>query len=187
MGGGLTTFLLTLPSATANFSDTLSLVKSGRQVLLRAQDGKPASFFVGDRFPITLSLLSGSIGSVSGVTGVPGGVTFPQTNFAVGFNPSALAANSFTGGTLPDLAVVFNDPKANTFVILQNQDNGNFLQVTPSPITLGTNETGQVAIGTGNFSKRQYKVFHGPAAGRSAGKFHFEQHFRVAGERDGQS
>ncbi len=151
VGGGLTTFLLTLPSATANFSDTLSLVKSGRQVLLRAQDGKPASFFVGDRFPITLSLLSGSIGSVSGVTGVPGGVTFPQTNFAVGFNPSALAANSFTGGTLPDLAVVFNDPKANTFVILQNQDNGNFLQVTPSPITLGTNETGQVAIGTGIF------------------------------------
>lgn len=151
VGGGLTTFLLTLPSATANFSDTLSLVKSGRQVLLRAQDGKPASFFVGDRFPITLSLLSGSIGSVSGVTGVPGGVTFPQTNFAVGFNPSALVANSFTGGTLPDLAVVFNDPKANTFVILQNQDNGNFLQVTPSPITLGTNETGQVAIGTGIF------------------------------------
>jgi hypothetical protein len=151
VGGGLTTFLLTLPSATGNFSETLSLVKSGRQVLLRAQDGKPASFFVGDRFPITLSLLSGSIGSVSGVTGVPGGVTFPQTNFAVGFNPSALAANSFTGGTLPDLAVVFNDPKANTFVILQNQDNGNFLQVTPSPITLGTNETGQVAIGTGIF------------------------------------
>jgi Bacterial type II and III secretion system protein/FG-GAP-like repeat len=151
VGGGLTTFLLTLPSATANFSDTLSLVKSGRQVLLRAQDGKPASFFVGDRFPITLSLLSGSIGSVSGVTGVPGGVTFPQTNLAVGFNPSALAANSFTGGTLPDLAVVFNDPKANTFVILKNQDNGNFLQVTPSPITLGTNETGQVAIGTGIF------------------------------------
>jgi tetratricopeptide (TPR) repeat protein len=151
LGGGLTTFLLTLPTATANFSDTLSLIKSGRQMLLRAQDGKPASFFVGDRFPITLSLLSGSIGSASGVVGVPGGTTFPQTNFAVGFNPSALVANSFTGGTLPDLAVVFSDPKANTFAILQNQDNGNFVQVTPSPITLGTNETGQVAIATGIF------------------------------------
>jgi len=39
-------------------------------------------------------------------------------------------------GTLPDLAVVFDDPKANTFAILKNQDNGNFVQVTPSPITL---------------------------------------------------
>jgi len=50
IGGGLSTFLLTLPTATVNFSDSLSLVQSGRQVLLRAQDGKPASFFVGDRF-----------------------------------------------------------------------------------------------------------------------------------------
>ena len=150
-GGGLSTFLLTLPSATANFSDTLSLVQSGRQVLLRAQDGKPASFFVGDRFPITLSLLSGSLGNGSALTGVPGSTVFPETTFTVGANPSALAANRFTGGTLPDLAVVFDDPKANTFVILQNQDNGNFVQFTPSPITLGTNETGQVAIGTGIF------------------------------------
>src|SRR5258708_32914941 len=44
LGGGYTTFLLTLPGAAANFSDALSLVQSGRQVLLRAQDGKPATF-----------------------------------------------------------------------------------------------------------------------------------------------
>jgi Flp pilus assembly secretin CpaC len=151
IGGGLSTFLLTLPSFAANFSETLSLVQSGRQVLLRAQDGKPASFFVGDRFPITLSLLSGSVGNAGTLTGLPGSTIFPQTSFTVGANPSALVANSFTGGTLPDLAVVFNDPNANTFVILKNQDNGNFVQVTPSPITLGANETGQVAIGTGVF------------------------------------
>src|SRR6266566_4751256 len=151
VGGGLSTFLLTLPSVAANFSDTLSLVQSGRQVLLRAQDGKPASFFVGDRFPITLSLLSGSLGNAGASTGVPGSTIFPETSFAVGAHPSALVANNFTGGTLPDLAVVFDDAKANTFVILQNQDNGNFTQVTPSPITLGANETGQVAIATGVF------------------------------------
>src|SRR6266852_4076122 len=151
IGGGLSTFLLTLPGFAANFSDTLSLVHSGRQVLLRAQDGKPASFFVGDRFPITLSLLSGSLGNGAALTGLPGSTIFPETSVAVGANPSALVANSFTGGTLPDLAVVFDDPKADTFAILQNQDNGNFVQVTPSPITLGANETGQVAIGTGIF------------------------------------
>ena len=151
IGGGLSTFLLTLPTATANFSDSLSLVQSGRQALLRAQDGKPATFFVGDRFPITLSLLSGSVGNTSGLTGLPASTVFPETSFTVGANPSAVAANSFTGGTLPDLAVVFNDVNANTFVILQNQDNGNFVQVTPSPIALGTNEAGQVAIGTGVF------------------------------------
>ena len=151
VGGGLSTFLLTLPSGAANFSDSLSLIQSGRQVLLRAQNGKPASFFVGDRFPITLSLLSGSLGNAAALTGVPPSTVFPETSFTVGANPSALVANNFTGGTLPDLAVVFDDPKADTFAILQNHDNGNFVQVTPSPITLGTSETGQVAIGTGVF------------------------------------
>src|SRR5712664_28535 len=157
IGGGLSTFLLTLPSLTANFSETLSLVQSGRQVLLRAQDGKPASFFVGDRFPITLSLLSGSVGNATTLTGLPASTVFPETSFAVRANPSALAANNFTGGALPDLAVVFdnpfdpNNPNANTFAVLQNQDSGNFVQVTPQPVTLGPNEKGQVAIGTGVF------------------------------------
>ena len=149
LGGGLSTFLLTLPGASVDFSDSLTLVRSGREVLLRAQDGKPATFFVGDRFPVTLSLLSSSLGTGGGFTGTPGSATFPETNFVVGNNPSALVAGRFTGGTLPDLAVVFNNAAANTFTILKNQDNGNFIPVTPAPITLGANETGQVAIGTG--------------------------------------
>src|SRR5712692_6352853 len=157
IGGGLSTFLLTLPSGAVNFSDSLSLVQSGRQVLLRAQDGKPASFFVGDRFPITLSLLSGSLGNAAELTGLPGSTIFPETSFTVGANPSALVANNFTGGTLPDLAVVFDDSNTHSFAILQNQDNGNFVQVTPSPITLGANETGQVAIGTGVFRNTNTK------------------------------
>src|SRR5256884_5845320 len=72
VGGGRSTFLLTLPAAAADFSEALSLVQSGRQVLLRAQDGKPATFFVGERFPVTLSLLSGSLGSPT-FTPNPGG------------------------------------------------------------------------------------------------------------------
>jgi hypothetical protein len=152
LGGGLSTFLLTLPGASADFSDSLSLVRSGREVLLRAQDNKPATFFVGDRYPVTLSLLSNSLGSSGFTPSVGGsGTTFPQTNFVVGANPTALVAAPFTGGTLPDLAVVFNNATANTFTVLQNQDNGNFLQLSTPPITLGTNETGQVAIGTGVF------------------------------------
>jgi Flp pilus assembly secretin CpaC len=157
IGGGLSTFLLTLPSATANFSDSLSLVQSGRQVLLRAQDGKPASIFVGDRFPITLSLLSGSLGNGGAVSGLPGSTVFPETSIAVDPHPHALAANNFTGGSLPDLAVVFDDPNNHTFAILQNQDNGNFAQLTLRPITLGANETGQVAIGTGVFRNTNTK------------------------------
>ena len=85
VGGGYSTFLLTVPAAAANFSDALTLVQSGRQVLLRAQDGKPATFFVGDRYPITLSLLSGSLGTGTGtatnptsvIGAVPSSTTFP--------------------------------------------------------------------------------------------------------------
>ncbi len=151
VGGGLSTFLLTLPGASVDFSDSLSLVRSGREVLLRAQDGKPATFFVGDRYPVTLSLLSSSLGTGGSFTATPGGVTFPETSFAVGSNPSALVAENFTGGTLPDLAVVYNNAGTNTFTILQNQDNGNFVQVATAPITLSANETGQVAIASGIF------------------------------------
>ena len=52
-GGGKTTFLATLPGAAANFAEMLSLVRHGRRILLRAQDGQPATFFVGDRVPVS--------------------------------------------------------------------------------------------------------------------------------------
>ncbi len=91
VGGGKTTFLLTAPAVAAQFSDMLSLVHSGTQVLLRAQDGKPASFFVGDRYPITLSLLSGSLGASTAATSV-GNVTgslLPSASYNVGIGPVA--------------------------------------------------------------------------------------------------
>jgi general secretion pathway protein D len=159
VGGGYSTFLLTLPSTAANFSDALTLVQSGRQVLMRAQDGKPATFFVGDRYPITLSLLSGSLGTGTGTSttngsvpvigALPSSTQFPETTFNVGNNPVALAAATYSGGTLPDLAVV--NQNDNTISILINQDNGNFVAQANSPVKLGANELGPVAIATGTF------------------------------------
>jgi hypothetical protein len=156
VGGGYTTFLLTLPGVAANFSDALSLVQSGRQVLLRAEDGKPATFFVGDRFPVTLSLLSGSLGTApspaatnssnNSFIGVPTSANFPETSFPVGNNPVALASVDFNFDNLPDLAVA--NQNDNTISILLNQDNGNFVAATNSPFALAKTETGPSAIAT---------------------------------------
>lgn len=152
-GGGYTTFLLTLPGVAANFSDALSLVRTSNRVLLRAQNNKPATFFVGDRFPVTLSLLSGSLGTATGTnkgfsfTGVPSSTTFPQTTFAVGNNPSALVSNDFNGDGLPDLAVT--NQNDNTVSILINQNSGNFAAATNSPIALPKTETAPIAIASG--------------------------------------
>src|SRR5260370_7472553 len=52
--GGYTTFLLTLPGVAANFSDALSLVQSGRHLLLPPQTGNPPTSFVVHLFPIRL-------------------------------------------------------------------------------------------------------------------------------------
>jgi Flp pilus assembly secretin CpaC len=155
VGGGYTSFLLTLPGAAANFSDALSLVQSGRQVLLRAQDGKPATFFVGDRFPVTLSLLSGSLGTATANSsttnntsflGVPTSANFPETSFAVGNNPVALASSDFNNDNLLDIAVA--NQNDNTISILLNQDNGNFVAATNSPFKLVSTETGPSAVAT---------------------------------------
>src|SRR6266404_504069 len=155
VGGGYTTFLLTLPGVAANFSDALSLVRSGRQVLLRAQDGKPATFFVGDHFPVTLSLLSASLGTAANPAattpslGVTTPTTFPETSFAVGNNPVAIASTDFNNDNLPDLAVA--NQGDNTISILLNQDNGNFVAATGSPIALQKTETAPSAIATALF------------------------------------
>lgn len=138
VGGGKTTFLLTLPAAAAQFSDALSLVQSGRQVLLRAQDGKPATFFVGDRFPITLSLLSGSLGT--GIIGAaPTNSILPSTSYNVGVGPVALTSAAFRGNSLLDLAIV--NEIDNTLSILANQGAGTFVEASGSPISLGAART----------------------------------------------
>jgi Flp pilus assembly secretin CpaC len=150
LGGGKSTFLLTLPSAAADFSDALSLVKSGQEVLLRAQDGKPATFFVGERFPVTLSLLSGSLGTPS-FTPSPGGVSnpFPSTAFPAGNGPVALVAGDFRNNGLLDLAAV--NEIDNSVTVLQNQSGTQqtFSQATGSPISLGTPRSAAPATSPG--------------------------------------
>jgi hypothetical protein len=133
---------LTLPAIAAQFSDALTLVHSGRQVLLRAQGGKPASFFVGDRFPITLSLLSGSLGPSSFVPG-PTNSILPSTSYNVGVGPIALTAADFRNVGQLDIAVV--NEIDDTLTILENQGAGTFLQAG-SPISLGAARTAAPAI-----------------------------------------
>lgn len=153
LGGGKTTLLYTLPSAAATFSDALTLVRSGRRVLLRAQDGKPATIFVGDRFPITLSLLSSSIGSSSFVPLI-GGNIFPRSDFAVGNDPVALLAVDFNGDGRRDLAVVNHNDNSITILLNQiNQGQINFTQATGSPIKLPATETGPIAIASAIFNE----------------------------------
>jgi hypothetical protein len=148
VGGGKSTFLLTMPNASATFSNGLSLVKSGREILLRAQDGKPATFFLGQRFPVTLSLLSTSLGG----TVIGGAVTstvFAQTNFAVGNDPVAVVAQDLNNDAQLDLAVANRGDSSIT--ILLNNGGGKFTATTGSPIKLGTNEQSPSAIAAGIF------------------------------------
>ena len=161
-GGGKSTYLLGLPTFTAQFSQGLSLVHSGREILLRAQDGKPATFFVGDRYPITLSLLSGSLGSTGFIPNPGGtGVTIPTEQFTVGTNPTAMLTADFREAGTNDLAVV--NQGDNTLTILLNQGVGapqQFAQPTSgrgplSPISLGTKWTSSTpapAIATGSLN-----------------------------------
>jgi hypothetical protein len=140
LGGGRTTFLLTLPGAAASFSDALSLVRSGRQILLRAQDGKPATFFVGDRFPVTLSLLSGSLGTSNFIPGLSNSI-LPTTDFAVGEGPVAIVAADFRNTGLLDLAVVNEIDNSLTILLNQGIGTGQFVAASTLAIQLGPKRT----------------------------------------------
>ncbi|HXZ28464.1 MAG TPA: type II and III secretion system protein [Terriglobales bacterium] len=51
-GGGSTTMAVTVPPAVLNFSFNSSNFRSLEHMTLRASDGDPATFFVGQRFPV---------------------------------------------------------------------------------------------------------------------------------------
>lgn len=123
-GGGKSTYLATLPGARADFSDVFSVVKSGRRMLLRALDARPATFFVGERFPISMALLSTSLNPVGFTPTISSSQfpfltagAFPRNDFAVGAAPDAVVAGDFNGDAKPDLGVANQTDNAISLLI----------------------------------------------------------------------
>jgi type II secretory pathway component GspD/PulD (secretin) len=140
-GGGYSTFLTTLPSTQLDLSQTYSVVRSAQRMMIRAEDGQPSSFFIGERFPITLALLS---------TNIPTGATFlqgalPRTDLLAGNAPSAVLAVSLRGTSAVDI-VDANQTDGTISVFLGNGD-GTFSARTDIPVGKGP-----VALATADFN-----------------------------------
>jgi type II/III secretion system protein/VCBS repeat protein len=146
-GGGATTFLYTLQGATLNYAEMLSMVRHGRRILLRAEDGKPATFFVGERFPVTLAQFSSSLAGVGG--SVPGlvGANFPTTALTTGNAPDFIATGDLNNDSFPDLIVANNTD--NTLSVFLGNGDGTFGSATTTDLETGA---GPVWIATGNFN-----------------------------------
>jgi hypothetical protein len=144
-GGGDSTFLATMPGVTANFSEMLSLIKHGDRVLLRAQDGQPASFFVGDRIPVALSTFSSTLTGTGSTPGI-NSTSFPTTNYTVGKSPSGIVAANFhdlSSSTTTDLAVA--NEADGTISILQGNGDGTFQAATTVQLPTGLEPTALAA------------------------------------------
>lgn len=154
VGGGKSTILATVAKAAIDFSEEFNLLRSGRRMLLRASDGEPASFFIGDRFPVALALLSPSLGTPAFIPALSG-TTLPRTDFPVGKAPVALVSADFNGDTFGDLAAANRDD--NTISILLNDGNGAFRAALGSPVPLGTGKA-PVALASGVFNENSARV-----------------------------
>jgi type II secretory pathway component GspD/PulD (secretin) len=175
-GGGNTIFLATLPGASANFARTLSMTRSAQRVLLRVEDGRPATFFVGEHFPITLALLSASLVapssqlSSSAITGNFTGA-FPRTDFPVGHSPTSIAVADFNGDGKLDLAVT--NEGDNTVSILLGNGDGTFqsptsvaTRVAPDAIvTADFNADGKADLAVANVSDNTISILLGNGDG----------------------
>jgi hypothetical protein len=142
-GGGKTSFFYTLPGATATLSNFLSTVHSGRRVLLRAEAGQPATFFVGERFPVSLAQFSSSL--VGNATS-----TATQTAALAGSSPT-LPIFTVTTGTNPDFVVTadFNDDNFQDFAVANFTD-GTLTLFDGNPASPGAFGTGTtIPVGAG--------------------------------------
>jgi hypothetical protein len=146
-GGGNSRALATLPGVAANFSQMLNVVRNGRRILLRAEDGRPATFFVGERIPVTLAQFSPSEGG-AGVN-IPGlaATNFPTTDFATGAAPDFVATASLRSNGFQDMIVANHTD--NTLSIFLGNGDGTFSVPGGAPPATGT---GPVWIATGTFN-----------------------------------
>jgi hypothetical protein len=154
-GGGATTFLATLPGAAANFSNFLSTVRAGRRVLLRAEDGQPATFFVGERYPVSLAQYSSSlVGSAKQtatgtpiVAGTPTTSSLPISTLTTGNNPDFVVTADVNNDNFQDVLVAnFTDGTLSVFL-------GEGLGIFQAPSTLAVGK-GPTWIATGNFNSK---------------------------------
>ncbi len=139
-GGGKTFYLSTLPSATVNYSQTYSLVKSAQRLILRAQDGKPATFFLGTRYPITLASLSADL-----ATNIANQASFPTTNFITPAGPSGIITPSLRSNGISDMVTANNG--AGTISVFLGNGDGTFAARTD--IAVGN---GPVALVSADFN-----------------------------------
>jgi hypothetical protein len=142
-GGGNTRFLATLPGTEANFAEMLSLVRQGQRILLRAKDGQPATFFVGERFPVSLGQYSSSLGSTTG--SIVTSSNLQITDLATGNSPAFVTAGNLRNQGIQDL-IVSNFADNTVSVFLGNGD-GTFATQT----TYATG-AGPTWIATGDFN-----------------------------------
>ena len=148
-GGGLTTYLYTIPDAVLNFSNFLSTVHAGRRMLLRAEDGHAATFFLGQRFPVSLAQFSSSLGSSAGTSIVSSGGSLTASDLGISFlstgnGPDFVATADLNNDGFQDvIAANFTD---GTLSIFLGVGDGTF----DIPTTVGVG-TGPAWIVTGNF------------------------------------
>lgn len=178
-GGGNIVYLATLPGASANFARSLSMTRNAQRVLLRVEDGRPATFFVGEHFPITLALLSASLvaptsqlASSLATGSLP--TSLPRTDFPVGHSPNSIAVADFNGDMKLDLAVT--NEGDNTISFLLGNGDGTFQSQTtlntglaPDAIVTGDfNGDGKADLAVANFSDNTISIFLGNGDGTFA-------------------
>lgn len=168
-GGGRTVGLATLPGASAEFSEAMSVFRTARRVLLRSEDSQPASFFIGERFPINYSVLSSNV--TTPIPGVSGGGVIPRQDFAAGDGPSSLAAFDMNGDNALDLIVA--NQAANTVSVLLGNVDGSFgsptsfaVGLSPASVAVGDfNADGRLDIVTANEGDNTISILLGNGDG----------------------
>ncbi len=130
----------------------LSTIRNGRRVRLRAEDGHPPTFFVGDRIPVSFAQYSSQPHQRAEYSR-RGGSNFPISTLATGASPISVATgilrSSTTANPNPSLfqdLIVANNGDNTVSVFLGNGD-GTFGMNTDF-----TTGNGPSSIATGNFN-----------------------------------